>query len=98
MSLPYIQSPSREMSMMQTQWASQLNPVLNLPLVQGIILPDVSLINGATTINHLLGRKLQGWFLVDIDGAAEIYRSQPKNSVSLTLTSNAAVTVSIFVF
>lgn len=96
--LPIFQSPSREMNMMQTQWASQINPVLNLPLLQGIILPDVELSNGVTVINHLLQRKLQGWFVVDINGSAEIFRSQPKNDLTLTLTSNAAVTVSLFVF
>lgn len=83
---------------MQTQWASELNPFLANPLNGVSILEGVSLINGVTVINHLLGQKQQGWFLLDINGAATIYRSAPFNSTTLTLTSSAAVTVNIGVF
>lgn len=41
---------------------------------------------------------MQGWFLVDIQGPATIYSSAPFNNLTLTLTSNTAVTVSIGVF
>ena len=83
---------------MQTKWASILNPLIKSPLNNVFILENVVLNNGVTTINHLLGRTQQGWFLTDINGAATIYRSQPFNSLTLTLTSNAAVTISIGVF
>ena len=79
------------------QWAAQLNPVLADPFFPSII-SNVSLINGTTVINHKLGRMMQGWFITDINGAATIYRSKPLNNLTLTLTSNAAVTVSIGVF
>lgn len=98
MSLPIYQTDIREMALLQTVWASQLNPLLKDPLNNGIILHGISLINGVTVINHLLARKLQGWSIVDINGAATVYRSQPKNDKTLTLTSNAAVIVDIFVF
>jgi hypothetical protein len=81
-----------------TQWRAILNPVIANPLNNVSILQDIQLKNGVTTINHLLGQQQQGWFLVDIQGAATIYRSAPFNSTTLTLTSNAAVTVSIGVF
>lgn len=84
--------------MMITKWKSVLDPILANPLNSVSILSDVSLNNGITVINHLLGQKQQGWFLTDIDGAATVYRSQPFNDKTLTLTSNAAVTVSIGVF
>jgi hypothetical protein len=96
--LPIFQSSSRELSMLQTQWSSQLNPVLAQPQIQGIQLNDVALVVGANTINHLLGRKPQGWYIVDINGAATVYRSAPMNALTLTITSNAAVSVSIFVY
>lgn len=85
-------------ALMQTQWASQINPIINNALVQGQILTDISLANGVTTINHKLGRKMIGWYIVDITGAATVYRSQPLNALTLTLTSNAAVTVALWVF
>lgn len=81
-----------------TRWKSLLDPLLANPLNDVSVIYNVSLINGATTINHLLGQKMTGWYIVDINGAATIYRSQPLNDKTLTLTSNAAVTVSIGVF
>lgn len=88
--LPYDQ--------MLTRWSSQINPVISNPLNLANILPNQSLINGVTVINHKLGRLMQGWYLIDIQGAATVYRSAPFNDLTLTLTSNAAVTVNIGVF
>lgn len=86
------------LDLMQTQWASQLNPLLSNPLNSANILKNVKLSVGPNVINHLLGKTMQGWTLVDIDGAATIYRSAPLNDKTLTLTSSAAVTVNIEVF
>lgn len=80
------------------RWASQLNPFLQNPMNSVNILSNIVLINGVTVINHKLQRQMQGWFFVDIQGPATIYRSQPFNNLTLTLTSNAAVTVNIGVF
>lgn len=82
----------------QTKWKSQLDPILANPLSGLIILPNVSLANGLTKINHGLGRLQQGWVVLDIQGAAQIYRSSPLNSTTLSLTSSAAVTATIGVF
>ncbi len=79
-------------------WASRLNPIISNPLSSATILQNVVLISGVTIINHKLNRLMQGWFLVDVNGAATIYRSQPFNSSTLTLTSDAIVTASIGVF
>lgn len=94
MQLPINLNPSLQ----TTRWKSLLDPILANPLNNVSILENVALINGATTINHFLGRQMQGWFITDINGAATIYRSQPMNDKTLTLTSNAAVTVNLGVF
>lgn len=83
---------------MLTKWSAELNPVLANPTNNVSVLEGVVLKNGATVINHKLGRTMQGWFIVDQTAAASIYRSQPFNSLTLTLTSNAAVTVNLGVF
>jgi len=80
------------------QWPQQLNPIIVNPLVNGSLLTNIVLKNGSVTFPHYLGRQIQGWFIVDQDAAAEIYRSQPLNNQTLTLTSNAAVTVNLWVF
>jgi len=94
MALPLMQDWEK----IQTKWKSQLDPILANPLNNSSILQNISLLNGVTVINHKLGRKMQGWSIVDIQGTATIYRSAPMNDLTLTLTSNAAVIVNIEVF
>jgi len=89
------------LALMQTQWATQLDPVINNPLVNGRLVSNIQLSNGTTVINHKLGRKLIGWFITGIDGAATVYDNQATNQtpqLTLSLTSNAAVTASLWVF
>lgn len=86
------------LDMMQNTWASALDPLLSNPLSNGIFLKNISLANGVTVINHLLSRQMQGWFITDINAAATIYRSQPLNAKTLTLTSNAVAIVNLYVF
>lgn len=97
-SLPIFLTQNRDFQLMQTGWASQLNPLLNSPLSSSLILQGVVLATGNNVINHKLSRKLQGWALVDVNGAATIYRSAPKNELTLTLNSNASVVVDLLVF
>ena len=81
-----------------TKWAGELNPIINNPLNNVLILPNVVLTTGTNIINHHLGHVQQGWFLVDKQGTADIYRSAPFNSTTLTLTSDSDVTVNLGVF
>lgn len=83
------------------KWAALINPVLSNPLINGLMLKNVALINGTTIVNHKLGRKLQGYFVVLKDAQAQIYDNQADNQMpqlTLSLTSDAAVTVSLWVF
>lgn len=98
MSLPSFNTDDRVLSMLQSQWATQIDPVLAQPLNKGLILKSVALISGVTVINHKLARTLQGYIIVDQNAAASIYRSAAKNDKTLTLTSSAAVTVDLLVF
>lgn len=98
MALNLFKSQDQTLMLLQKQWTSQLNPLLANMLTQGSLLKDISLINGATTFNHYLGAQMTGWILVDQNALASIYRSEPLNSTTLTLTSDAIVTVSLWVF
>lgn len=89
---------AQDFMLMQSQWKSKLDPLLGNPLNSASILSGVVLKNGTNVINHLLGQMMRGWTITDINGAATIYRSAPLNEKTLTLTSNAAVTVNIEVF
>lgn len=86
--------------LMTSQWAQQLDPVVASPIIQGQMV-SANLINGTTIVNHGLGRKLQGWFIVGINAAATIYDNQDSNKTpqqTLSLTSNAACAVTLWVF
>ncbi len=98
MLLPKVFTEDQALSLIQSKWAAIINPVLTNAANNSNLLTGIALINGVTVVNHLLGRMMQGWSIVDINGAATIYRSQPLNNLTLTLTSNAAVTVAIEVF
>lgn len=90
-------SAKLEWELMNPILSSTLNPIIANPLSSSSII-EVVLNIGINTINHKLGRKMQGWFLTDINAAAVIFRSAALNDLTLTLTSDAVVTVSIGVF
>lgn len=83
---------------MLTKWSSILNPLIGNQFNRISLLKNVALIVGETKIPHLLGRPQKGWFIVDINAAANIYRSEPLESNFLYLTSDAVATVSLGVF
>lgn len=82
----------------QTAWATQLNPLIAFAPTQGLLLKSIHLNNGVTVVDHKLGKVLQGWIVIDKDANANIYRSAALNNLTLTLTSDAATNVSLWVF
>lgn len=86
------------LELMAPKWASQLDPVLANPVVQGLELKNINLTVGDNVINHLLGRKQQGWFITDINAVAGIYRSAEFNALTLTLNSDVECTINLWVF
>lgn len=100
--LPQFQSDNASFTMMQNTWATQLNPLLNNPIVNGVILKNISLAIGDNNINHTLGRNLQGWVLVRQRAVfAQVFDKQDTNpmpSKTLVLNSNAVAVVDILVF
>lgn len=89
-----------DLTQTQIQWAGALNPVLANSLVNGLQLSNVALINGTTVINHTLSRKMQGWFITDVDGFTSVYKPKtaPFNDKTLTLVSSSAVNCNLWVY
>lgn len=101
MSLPKLQPGDNSFVQLQDRWASILDPVVDNPANKSTLLPDIKLVTGNNTVNHLLSRKLQGWSIVRIDAASSIYDSQTSNSTqdkTLILVASAPCTVSLLVF
>jgi hypothetical protein len=83
----------------QTKWASTINPVLALPILNGGMIEAVNLTaNVPRAINHLLQRLPQGWMLTDNRKNAVVWRSADFNDLTLTLTASADTTISFWVF
>lgn len=83
------------------RWATMIEPILNSPILKGRLVTGVPLINGVTIVDHKLGRKLVGWFIVGIDAQASVYDNQASNptpQLTLSLTSDAVATTTIWVF
>lgn len=98
MSLPVFQDQNQNLMLIQRNWKSKLDPVLKSSILNGKQLMNVALRQGSTTIPHGLGQTQTGWFLTDIQGSANVYRSESFNKTNLILTSTVAVTVSIWVY
>lgn len=84
---------------MVTQWATQLNPIVANPIIQGLAINSVILNAGVPkTIQTSLNRMQQGWFLTDNMANSVVWRTQPFNSQNLTLQASADTTISLWVF
>lgn len=91
----------RVINQLQQNVEQVLNPLLGQPLNSGNILTSISLNSGSNTIDHKLGRKLQGWFTVRVRSSATIFDTQDSNptpQLNLLLTASANVVVDLFVF
>lgn len=101
MALPVFQSDSRELSMLQTAWATQLNPVITNPLMAGRVIKSVTLASGTNVVSHGLQRPLQGWFIVRQRAPGTAYDTQDANqtpALTLNLVASAAMSVDLYVF
>lgn len=95
MGLPYYKSDDQSFTLLQTAWASQINPVLANPLVNGIFQKNVVLTPGINVINHKLGRALQGYVITGMHNIFSQIFDTTSNTPNLTLNLNSSVATSI---
>lgn len=87
--------------MMQSQWATSIDPVLDNPLVMGQLLTGIQLNTGVNVINTKLSRKLQGYIVVMKSANVSIYDTQATNPMpaqTLQLVSSGPAVISLWVF
>lgn len=81
------------------KWASQLNPILAIPMLSGVAITDIGLsANVPRTINHLLQRNPQGWFLIDNTADTAVWRTKAFNNTTITLEASADTIISFWIF
>jgi len=82
-----------------TKWASVLNRIISIPFLSGNQIDGIKLTaNVPLAINHLLQRMPQGWFLVDNNANAVIWRAAAFTNTTITLEASATTTISIWVY
>jgi hypothetical protein len=90
---------NQDLNNMQENVEEVVAPLLKNPLLDGQILSNIELTTGSNSISHKLGRKLQGWVIVDKDDNSNIYRETSSTpTLTLVLNSSANVTISLYVF
>jgi hypothetical protein len=100
MALPIYKSDDQTVTLLQTNWASQINPVISNPIVNGVLQKNISLTVGTNVINHKLSRNYQGYVITGMHNVFSQIYDTTSNTPSLTLNlhSSAATSVDIYCF
>ena len=98
----YLVSDDVNLTRVQDNVKLVLDQVVSKEMLDGIIIKTVYLRSaGANTINHGLGRELQGWQIIRKDANANVWDSQGSNNIpdkTLVLNCSADVIISLWVF
>lgn len=100
MSLPIFKSDDTSLTLMQNSWSSQINPVIENAVAKGVLQKNIVLKIGINSINHKLGRNLQGWIVTGMhDVFSQIFDTTSNTpSLTLNLTSSVATTIDLYCF
>lgn len=100
--LASFQTSDKTLSLMQSSWATVLNPLLRNPSLDSHILPSVTLsATRPNNISHGLQRKLIGWRIIRLRTSAVVYDTQdanPNPTLTLNLVTSADTICDIEVF
>ena len=87
---------------LQDNIVSAIDSITATPFLGGVMLDGIVLYAGKLNeISHKLGKVPGGWFLLDKNAQADVWRDPPTNnnaSIKLNLRTSADVTVRIWVY
>lgn len=101
LAIAQVQTADKDVNQLQQNLILSLTPVLQNPIVSGLLIKSVALAAGSNAVNHKLGRPLIGWFMTRQRASASVYDNQDanqNNSVTLLLVASAPIVVDLFVF
>ena len=100
--LQRIQPTSEDVRQLQDNVERVINPVLTVPLNDGLLITNVEVFSGiGVEVPHRLQRVPVGWFLVSPNADVRVWEDQennPSRSRILLLRASADAVASIFVF
>lgn len=96
-----IWSPNEEVTRLQSHIKTALNPLLELPISDGILIKGLSIETADTRVNHGLGREYEGFIITRLQSNAVIYESSTINgdkNLFILLKGSGAATADIYFF
>jgi hypothetical protein len=96
-----ITSESEDLNKVQQNVTNALEPLINSPLNNCVILENVAVGTSATEIMHKLGRTLRGWTVIRQRADSRIWDVQDTNQrpkTTLLLQASTSVVVDLLVF
>lgn len=93
-----INTKDEVLNRIQAELQRALNPVLTCPLLNGVPVGPVALASGVPKeVNHGLGRLPLGYLITGLNANVVVW-SPAATKMTITLTSSADCTVSLWVF
>lgn len=96
-----IWSGEQEVTRLQSHIKTTLNPLLELPISDGILIKNLTINTSDTLIDHKLGRKPEGFLITRLRTNAVIYESATSNDEDnrmIILIASATATADIYFF
>lgn len=92
-----LQHPDTLINRIQNAVASALNPITSILFLDGEQLTSIELTSGVPKeVSHRLGRQVSNYWVTKANAAANVY-DQGSTTTTITLVSNANVTINLWV-
>jgi hypothetical protein len=96
-SLKKLASDSAEFNRFQEYVQATLGPLLQSPLLDGVLISGVALTTAPLEIDHKLGRQPQGWILVSPDAEETVWQVSVDKR-TLVLQASGSLTSNLWIF
>lgn len=88
-----------EVSKLQERLQEFFKPLVDNPLLDGLLLGEIEIATTPTLVEHKLRRAPLGWIIVSKNANADVWQTtQTLQAAHLTLQASAPVTVTLWVF
>ena len=96
-----IWSPNEEVTRLQSHIKTTLNPLLELPISDGVLIKDLSIATSDTLVEHKLGREYEGVIITRLKTNSGIFESDTANDFKdrkIILKASATATADIYFY
>lgn len=96
-----LNSGDDEVQQLQANIEQAIAPVIKSPILNGVLLTNVSIVFGDNKIEHKLGRKMIGYFVIARAAGVTLFDSVNGGTdldKFLTLNSSGTTTISLWIF